>query len=94
MAYLAFGVYALGMSGVNVTWHVGSIAFAPPGRGGYYQGIHVTMVGVRGVIGPLTGFAVLRLLGYREVFAAAAIFFLLAAISSAFLWRRMKTGEV
>ncbi|MBC8423729.1 MFS transporter [bacterium] len=93
MAYLAFGIYALGMSGVNVSWHVGSIAFAPPGQGGYYQGIHVTMVGVRGVIGPLTGYAVLRLLGYLEVFAAAAIFFLLASISSALLWRWMKPPE-
>ncbi len=89
MAYMAFGVYALGMSGVNVAWHVGSITFAPAGQGGYYQGIHVTMVGVRGVIGPLTGYAVLRLLGFREVFAAAAIFFMLASVSSVFLWRWM-----
>ncbi|MBU0741543.1 MFS transporter [bacterium] len=98
-AYLAFGVYALGMSGVNVAWHVGSISFAPPGQGGYYQGIHVTMVGVRGVVGPLAGYAVLRLLGYLEVFVAAAIFFLLASFSSVFLWRWMKraadaSGEV
>jgi len=93
MAYFAFGVYALGMSGVNVTWHVGSITFAPRGQGGYYQGIHVTMVGLRGVVGPLTGYAVLRLLGYREVFVAAAIFFLLASVSSAFLWRWMKRAD-
>ena len=86
-AYLAFGVYALGMSGVNVAWHVGSIAFAPPGEGGYYQGIHVAMVGVRGVIGPLTGYAVLRLLGFREVFTAAGVLFLLGAASSVWLWR-------
>ncbi len=93
MAYLAFGIYALGMSGVNVTWHVGSITFAPPGQGGYYQGIHVTMVGVRGVVGPLAGYAILRLLGYLEVFAAAAGFFLLASVSSVFLWRWMaRTG--
>ncbi len=89
MAYLAFGVYALGMSGVNVAWHVGSITFAPSGQGGYYQGIHVTMVGVRGVIGPLAGYAVLRMLGFREVFATAGIFFLLASVSSVLLWRWM-----
>ncbi len=90
MAYLAFGVYALAMSGVNVAWHVGSITFAPTGQGGYYQGIHVTMVGIRGVIGPLTGFTVLRLMGYREVFIVAGIFCLLASVSSAALWRWMK----
>ena len=38
MAYLGFGIYSLGMSGINVTWNVGSISFAPTGQGGYYQG--------------------------------------------------------
>jgi len=89
VAYAAFGVYAVAMAGVNVTWNVGSISFAPPGRGGYYQGVHVAMVGGRGLIGPLIGFAVLRLLGYREVFAVAAVIFLGAAFSSALLGRRL-----
>jgi MFS family permease len=89
VAYAAFGVYALAMAGINVTWNVGSISFAPPGRGGYYQGVHVAMVGGRGLIGPLIGFAVLRLLGYREVFAVAAAIFLGAAFSSALLGRRL-----
>ena len=91
VAYAAFGVYALAMAGVNVTWNVGSISFAPPGRGGYYQGVHVAMVGARGLIGPLIGFAVLRLLGYREVFAVAAVIFLAAAASSALLGRRLNS---
>ncbi len=89
VAYAAFGVYALAMAGINVTWNVGSISFAPPGRGGYYQGIHVAMVGGRGLIGPVIGFAVLRLLGYREVFAVAAVIFLAAAVSSSLLGRRL-----
>lgn len=87
-AYIAFGVYSVGMSGVNVTWNVGSLAFAPPGQGGYYQGIHVTMVGIRGVLGPAIGFIVLKTLGYREVFILAVIIFLIAAASSAALGRR------
>jgi len=53
LVYLAFALYSLGMAGINVAWNVGSIAFAPPGRGGYYQGIHVAMVGIRGTFGPL-----------------------------------------
>lgn len=87
-AYVAFGVYSVGMAGVNVTWNVGSLAFAPKGQGGYYQGIHVTMVGIRGVLGPAIGFVVLKTLGYREVFALAFLIFLLAAASSALLSRR------
>ena len=88
-AYLAFGFYALGMAGINVTWNVGSISFAPPGRGGYYQGIHVAMVGIRGALGPVIGFLLLRWAGYREVFLTAAVVFLLASASSRALGRRL-----
>jgi MFS family permease len=86
-AYLAFAVYSVGMAGVNVTWNVGSITFAPDGQGGHYQGIHVALVGIRGLIGPAIGFAVLRLLGFREVFVLAALIFLTASASSALLGR-------
>ncbi len=88
-AYLAFGFYSLGMAGINVTWNVGSISFAPQGRGGYYQGIHVAMVGIRGLFGPVLGFLLLRWAGYREVFVTAAVVFLLAAFSSGLLGRRL-----
>ncbi|MFO7654917.1 MAG: MFS transporter [Candidatus Krumholzibacteriia bacterium] len=87
-AYLAFAVYSVGMSGINVAWNVGSIAFAPAGAGGYYQGIHVAMVGVRGLFGPLLGFVVLQAFGYREVFGLAALLFLAAAAGSARLAAR------
>jgi MFS family permease len=89
-AYAAFVIYSVGMAGVNVTWNVGSIAFAPPGRGGHYQGIHVAMVGLRGVLAPVLGYLILTFLGYREVFLAAAGLFLTAGLSSAVLARRVK----
>jgi len=87
VAYLAFAVYSVGMAGVNVTWNMGSIWFSPPGEGGYYQGIHVAMVGIRGLIGPVVGFTVLHFLGYWQVFALAAFVFLAAAGSSVLLDR-------
>ncbi len=88
-AYIAFGFYSLGMAGINVTWNVGSITFAPTGQGGYYQGIHVAMVGIRGTVGPVVGFLLLRWAGYRVVFIAAAAVFLLAALSSGVLGRKL-----
>jgi hypothetical protein len=92
-AYLAFGVYSLGMSGINVTWNIGSIAFAPHGQGGYYQGIHVAMVGIRGLIGPAIGFSVLHFMGFREVFALSALIFLTAAASSVLQGRHPSAGK-
>ncbi len=90
-AYAAFGLYSMGMAGVNLTWNVGSIAFAPRGRGGHYQGVHVAMVGLRGLVGPLVGYAVLSLFGYRQVFLLAAAFFLMASLSSRQLWRWLES---
>ncbi len=92
-AYAAFVIYSIGMAGVNVTWNVGSMAFAPPGQGGHYQGIHVAMVGVRGVLAPILGYLLLTFLGYREVFLVAAGLFLTAAVSSALLARRVGPRE-
>ena len=89
-AYLAFAVYSVGMAGVNVGWNVGSISFAPDGQGGHYQGIHVALVGIRGLIGPAVGFVVLRLLGFREVFVLAALIFLAASFSSLLLGRWLR----
>ena len=50
---------------------------------------HVRSAGLRGVIGPLLGYVVLRVMGYREVFLAAAVFFLAGALSSYALWRAL-----
>ncbi len=95
LVYLAFAIYTVGMAGVNITWNVGSMAFAPPGQGGYYQGIHVAMVGIRGTIGPLVGYAVFELWGLRAVFWLAFGLFVASSISSVALWRWMKrTGRV
>ncbi len=90
LVYLAFAIYTVGMAGVNITWNVGSMAFAPPGQGGYYQGIHVAMVGIRGTIGPLVGFAVYELWGLRAVFWLAFGLFVGSAVSSVLLWRHLR----
>jgi MFS family permease len=92
-AYLAFVVFSVGMAGVHVGWNVGSIAFAPPGKGGHYQGIHVAMVGIRGVLAPVLGYVLLRWLGYRAVFLTAAVLFLAASASSMLLGRRLAKGR-
>lgn len=91
-AYLAFAIFSVGMAGVHVGWNVGSIVFAPPGRGAHYQGIHVAMIGVRGLLAPILGYALLRWLGYREVFLVAALLFVMASLSSWLLARWQKRG--
>jgi len=91
--YLVFVIYAVGMAGVNIGWNVGSISFAPPGQGSQYQGIHVALVGIRGLIAPAIGYLLLRSAGIDVVFALASGIFLTAALSSAALWRWLRGGS-
>ncbi len=79
VAYLVFGI---AMAGVNITWNMGSIFFAGDEDASIYQSVHVTMTGIRGLIAPVLGFAVLKLFSLTMVFVVAAGFFLAAAIYS------------
>ena len=82
LVYAVFAVYAVGMSGVNIGWNVGSISFAPPGQGSRYQGIHVALVGVRGLLGPGLGLVIYRLYGMTQVFVVAFGFLVVASFSA------------
>lgn len=90
VAYLVFGI---AMAGVNITWNMGSIFFAGDEDASIYQSVHVTMTGIRGLIAPLLGFAVLRLFSLTMVFVVAAGFFLAAAIYSFRDYRRWKNSS-
>lgn len=74
-AYLFFGA---GMSGLSVVWGLASIYFARSQDVAPYMGIHVTLVGLRGAIGPAAGYALDLLFGPTPVFAIAAALFLIA----------------
>jgi len=91
IVYLVFVIYAVGMAGVNIGWNVGSISFAPAGLGSHYQGIHVAMVGIRGLLGPLLGFTVYRFFGMERVFLLACCLLVSSSLSSAALARWVRT---
>jgi MFS family permease len=81
VSYLIFGV---AMTAVNVAWNMGSIFFAGEEDASIYQSVHVTMTGIRGLIAPVLGFTLLKLLGITAVFLVAAGFLGLASLIS---WR-------
>jgi hypothetical protein len=47
-----------------------------------YQSVHVTMTGIRGLIAPVLGFSLLKIMGINSVFYVAAGFLALASIMS------------
>ncbi len=61
VAYAAFALYGIAMAGVHLIWNLSSIHFARDRDSGPFQGVHVTLVGLRGMLAPLLGYAALEL---------------------------------
>jgi MFS family permease len=68
---ISYLIYGIAMSGVNVTWTMGSIYFAGDEDASMFQSVHITLTGIRGLIAPLFGFAIYRVFGLTAVFLVA-----------------------
>jgi MFS family permease len=77
--YLAFFLQGVAMSGVAVAWSMSSLVFAGDEDGALYQGIHVTLTGFRGLLGPLLGLLIMSTLGWTAAFWIAGGLLFLAA---------------
>ena len=76
---LWLGALLLGVAyaGANLGWNLGHNDFASVGRAQHYMGVHVTLTGVRGAIGPPAGILIYQWLeswrpGIGHLFAGAA----------------------
>jgi MFS family permease len=87
LSYILLGVC---MSGVNVSWALGPLHFAPRGEAHHYSAVHVGCVGIRSVLGPVIGETVKSLFSYRAAMGVSAALELLAAIWMFRLARRVR----
>jgi hypothetical protein len=76
--YAALFCYSIAMTGVNLSWNLGPMHFAGDRDASTYQGVHVALTGIRGLVAPGLGFAVYRLWGSAVVFALSTLLFLVA----------------
>ena len=53
--YLAAFATGVGWGGGTLAWNLGHQHFAPRNRDAEYMGVHITLTGIRGTIGPLLG---------------------------------------
>ena len=60
MPMLWIGALLMGLAyaGANLGWNLGHNDFASVGRAQHYMGVHVTLTGVRGAIGPPAGIVI------------------------------------
>ncbi|HCM15879.1 MAG TPA: hypothetical protein DHW79_08065 [Candidatus Cloacimonas sp.] len=82
VVFIAYTIFGLAMTGVNMAWNMSSIFFAGNDDAAMYQSVHVTLTGVRGLIAPVLGFILLKGLGIESVFIVAAGFLALASFMS------------
>ena len=72
-------------TGLDLVWMLTVIEFAGPGRTAQYAAIASTLAGVRGVLGPLAGAAVIETAGLQTLYVVAAA---LMASGAALVWRQ------
>jgi predicted MFS family arabinose efflux permease len=78
--YVSWVFFAIGMAGVNLSWNMSSMYFAPEGRTATYQGLHVTATAFRGFLAPVLGSVIMTRLGYTANFITSFAFFASAGI--------------
>ncbi len=92
LAYFSLVFYSLGLVGVMVLWNLGSLSFSGDNDSLIYQGFHVTLTGLRGLVGPLLGYLIVARAGFPAVFGLSAGLFALAALVSLICRQRQKAG--
>lgn len=55
LLYLASICLGIGFGGGILAWNLGHQHFAPPHRDTEYMGVHITLTGIRGMVGPILG---------------------------------------
>jgi len=72
LLYLSAVCLGIGYGGGVLAWNLGHQHFAPPDRDAEYMGVHITLTGIRGMIGPILGVQLYLLLsqwtGQRTAF--------------------------
>lgn len=79
-AYVAFAIYGAAMAGVHIVWNLAAITFAGERESAPFQGVHVMLVGLRGLLAPMIGYLTLKY-GDPRVGMAIASASLVAAVA-------------
>jgi MFS family permease len=74
-------------TGLDLVWMLAVIEFAGPARTAQYAAIAGTLAGVRGVLGPLAGAALIETAGLQALYVVAAI---LMASGTLLVWRQAR----
>lgn len=72
--YIAFLMYGIAQAGSHLLWNLSGTFFAGQDDSSQYTGVNVLMVGVRGLVGPMTGALLCDLFGPQIVLMLGMVF--------------------
>lgn len=80
-------------AGVELSYFVGVFHFAPPGRVSQYQAVFLTLMGIRGILAPALGGALVewKILSMPAVFGLSAVMILVSVVVQVLGYRRYPT---
>lgn len=87
--FAAEAIFGFGMAGILVTWNIGPVNFATAGDAMRYMGVHVALVGVRGLIGHPAGGLIADHLP-RAAFPVSSVLFSCAVVIMLWLRPRLR----
>lgn len=92
--FVSATMLGIGYGGGALAWNLGHQHFAPAHRDSQYMGVHVTLTGIRGSIGPIFSVALYQYLDRFDagghVFAVCAVFNIAGTIGFCWLAYRMR----
>lgn len=99
--YLAAVATGIGWGGGALAWNLGHQHFAPPNRDAEYMAVHVTLTGIRGVVGPILGVQICTILsnyGWRTsalliCFTICLVMNVLGACGFVWLARQLRRSQ-
>lgn len=73
--FFTFFLFGSAMSGVTIAWNLSSIYYAPHNEVSNYQGVHVTLTGVRGLFSPALGYIIMQTFSIETALILSSILF-------------------
>ncbi|MEN8150526.1 MAG: MFS transporter, partial [Planctomycetota bacterium] len=93
MLFASYAVFGVAMTAVNLAWNLGPMQFAKTEKdAGDYMAVHVTLTGLRAILGPFLAIGAVKLFDLRAGFVVSATLYALSAILMFRLSRRYRAG--
>ncbi len=91
--YIGFMFFSVALTGMSLMWNLGSIYFARDKDSSTFQGMHVTLTGLRGFFGPFIGYLLINKYSSHANYYVSLVLFIIAALSAIIINNRSSNAN-